>query len=66
VDDCLGTGDGFVGLAQVRQVGDERLAVRCSVMSEIDVENIVAMRSKVTYDPPACLAAAAGHDDPHA
>jgi hypothetical protein len=35
-------------------------------MSEIDVENIVAMRSKVTYDPPACLAAAAGHDDPHA
>ena len=65
MDDRVRSGDHVVGLAEVREVGPDALAVGAAVVGQVDVEHVVAVVAQVADDPPAGLAAPARDDDPH-
>ena len=57
MDDGIGAGDDLVALAQVGQVGKDRLAVVRAIVDSVDVEDVVAGRAEVPDDPTTGLAA---------
>ena len=56
MDDGIGAGDDLVALAQVGQVGKDRLAVVRAIVDGVDVEDVVAGRAQVAGQPsdPPC------------
>jgi hypothetical protein len=59
VDDGVGAGDDLVALAQVGEVGQDRLARGRHRRGDVDVQDVVAGRPQVPDDPATGLAAPA-------